>query len=276
MSGSCYLSIPYNLFLCPDILLILLPMAVIWEKMISGVHYEIRGAGKTRRLYTDGVFHSQYNPSHLLTGGIWDLLMLPALFYPAGQIRQVLVLGVGGGAVIRLLKTYAAPENIIGIELNAQHINLARRFFGISGKAVSLVHEEAVHWLQHYAGPPFDMIIDDLFGEQNGEPVRAVELDSKWFALLNRHLTGHGVIVANTVYRDELKGSAYMTSRRIASMFNAAYTFTLPTYENTVAAFFKSSVMKKDLTERIAAIPHNAEKNALLKLQFQIRRLKWD
>ncbi len=43
----------------------------------------MRTAGKTLRLYTDGVFHSQFNPNHAVTGGVWDALMLPAFFYPA-------------------------------------------------------------------------------------------------------------------------------------------------------------------------------------------------
>jgi spermidine synthase len=248
-------------------------MALIWQKTIQGVHYEVRSAGQTRRLYTDGVFHSQYNPNHILTGGIWDLLMLPALFYPTTQIKRVLVLGVGGGAVIRLLKSCAAPESIIGVDLDQQHISLARRFFGVKGKTVNLVHAEAVHWLQHYSGPPFDMIVDDLFGEQAGEPVRAVALDKKWFTTLNRNLMDHGVIVANTVAKNELNNCAFFSSPSVAGMFKSAYTMSLPTYENTVAAFFKTTLTKKHLTAGIASLPENACKKAIQKMKFQLRKL---
>lgn len=55
-------------------------MAIVWSRQLSGVHYEVRSAGNSLRLYTDGVFHSQYNPCRLITGHVWDLLMLPAFF----------------------------------------------------------------------------------------------------------------------------------------------------------------------------------------------------
>ena len=249
-------------------------MAIIWHKTVQGVRYEIRGAGKTLRLYTNGVFHSQYNPNQLLTGGVWDLLMLPALFYSPEQIKRVLVLGVGGGAVIRLLNTFATPQTIVGVELSRQHLSLARRFFGIKGKTIQLVHAEAVDWLQRYSGPPFDMIVDDLFGEENGEPVRAVSLDKTWCELLTRNVTKHGVIVANTVSKAELNGSAFMTNRTVARRFHSAHTLTLPTYENTIVAFFKIQVSRKQLNERIASFSDPAHKNALRKLPFRLRTLK--
>jgi len=71
-------------------------MAVIWQKKIAGTHYEVRSAGQTRRLYTNGLCHSEFNPQKLVTGSIWDLLVLPALFYKPGHIKKVLMLGVGG------------------------------------------------------------------------------------------------------------------------------------------------------------------------------------
>ena len=48
--------------------------------------------------------------------------MLPAFFYEKGTIERVLVLGVGGGSVIRLLHRYIEPDEIIGIELSPTHI----------------------------------------------------------------------------------------------------------------------------------------------------------
>jgi len=45
-------------------------MAIIWQKNIDGTKYEVRAAGKTRRLYTNGVCHSEFNPDKLVTGSI--------------------------------------------------------------------------------------------------------------------------------------------------------------------------------------------------------------
>ena len=45
-------------------------MAILWQKIIKNTQYEVRSAGQTRRLYTDGVFHSQFNPQRAITGGV--------------------------------------------------------------------------------------------------------------------------------------------------------------------------------------------------------------
>ncbi|WP_455217906.1 hypothetical protein, partial [Kaarinaea lacus] len=87
-------------------------MAIVWHKKISGTCYEVRKAGNSIRLYTDGVFHSQYNPHRPVTGSVWDLLMLPAFFTNIDKISRVLVLGVGGGSVIQLLHRYVKPDEI--------------------------------------------------------------------------------------------------------------------------------------------------------------------
>ncbi|HHH44614.1 MAG TPA: class I SAM-dependent methyltransferase, partial [Gammaproteobacteria bacterium] len=93
-------------------------MSLVWQKQADGVDYQVRRAGRTLRLYTNGVFHSQYNPARPVTGSVWDLLLVPAFFYPPAELQRILVLGVGGGAVIQNLRRFVQPQQIVGVELN--------------------------------------------------------------------------------------------------------------------------------------------------------------
>ncbi|WP_455210375.1 spermidine synthase, partial [Kaarinaea lacus] len=145
-------------------------MALLWSEQSGGTRYEVRTAGNSLRLYTDGVFHSQYNPTNPITGSVWDLLFLPAFFYPPQRIKRVLVLGVGGGAVMRQLLHFVDPDEIVGVELNATHLMLAKKYFGLRRKKITLIEDDAVQWMRHYRGDKFDMIIDDVFAEQDGSP----------------------------------------------------------------------------------------------------------
>ena len=164
-------------------------MSILWEQEVGSTNYQVRQAGNSLRLYTNGVFHSQYNPGRPLTGSVWDLLFLPAFFYPPGSIRRVLVLGVGGGAVIQQLRRFIQPESIVGVELNATHLYLAKRFFGVRGKDVELVRADAVDWVNQYRGPVFDIVIDDLFGHVDGETQRSVFAGRRWVSSLTRCLS---------------------------------------------------------------------------------------
>ena len=67
-------------------------MAIAYQKIVGDVRYEVRTAGGSRRLYTNGAFHSQYNPKHIFTGAAWDLLSLPSLCL-AQAPKNILVLG---------------------------------------------------------------------------------------------------------------------------------------------------------------------------------------
>ena len=246
-------------------------MAVLWQKTIKDTLYEIRCAGQTRRLYTDGVFHSQFNPEHAVTGGVWDVLMLPAFFYPPETIKRVLVLGVGGGAVIHQLQRYIKPDEIIGVELNPVHIMLAKKYFGISSKLASLVQADAVKWLEDYSGPPFDMIIEDLFGENNGEPERAVKANKAWFEKLNSHLVPEGVLVMNFISRNDLKNCAAISYKKISALFKSQFEFTLTHYVNAIGAFVKAPATSQMLRKNINQI--SVFKNSK-KLDFHVRKIK--
>lgn len=246
-------------------------MAVLWQKCVGGTQYEVRTAGHSRRLYTDGVFHSQYNPKRPLTHGVWDLLMLPALFYPAGEIKRVLVLGVGGGAVIKLLQHFVSPNDIVGIELNPVHLNIAQRFFGVDAEVATLYEADAIEWLKAYNGPAFDLIIDDLFGEVDGEPQRVVELDLEWCSALHRHTSRHGVVVVNSMSPYELRQSAFMKNARLAKQYASRIQLSLPVYENAVGAFFKPQVTSQQLQQRLSCLK---EYNSFKELGFHQQKIR--
>jgi spermidine synthase len=243
-------------------------MAILWSNIIAGTRYEVRTAGRTRRLYTDGVFHSQYHPERLFAGGVWDLLMMPALFYEPGHIRRILLLGVGGGAVIHLLHHYVRPEVIDAIELNPVHLHVARRYFDVTPSLANLIFADGINWLQNYTGPRYDMIIDDMFGEEDGEPMRAADLDYAWISTLRKHLSPDGVIVLNTLSSRTLKQAACFTHAQLAKSFKSACQLDLPIYYNAVGAVFRQSVQVRDFRKRLLGNP------ALSHLDFRLRRLK--
>ena len=249
-------------------------MALIWQKKAGDTQYEVRSAGRTLRLYTNGVFHTQYNPIHAATGYVWDLLMLPALFYPSSHIKRILVLGVGGGAAIHMLRKYVRPVKIEGVELDAVHLQIARRFFDLKGRDVVLHQADAVAWLNQYSGEKFDLIIDDLFMEKDGEPVGVVKPDNAWFNKMLRHLSKQGVIVRNFVSRSELMASAPLVNESMNRKFSSIFQLNGVQDENFVAAYFRQEVTVKQLHQQLAAIPGLNPQLATSRLRFKTRRLK--
>jgi spermidine synthase len=248
-------------------------MAVIWQKTRGGTLYQVRSAGRTRRLYTNGVLHSQLNPEYLVTGSVWDLLMLPAFFFPAGALRQVLVLGVGGGTVIRQLMRFAAPAEITGVELNLVHLSVAKRFFGLRRRGVVLHLGDASQWLAAYQGPPFDMIVDDLYGDGGGEPVRAVPADAAWFGRLLAHLGSRGALVVNFVSQVEFRRCGYFSSGPLARRFESVFRLTEPHTHNVVGAFLRREATSRSLRQRLRTEPLLDPERSSTRLRYRIRQI---
>lgn len=228
-------------------------MALLWSRTHEGRRYEVRSAGRTRRLYTDGVFHSQYHPDRPVTQGVWDLLYLPVHFLDHPEGARALVLGVGGGAVLRLLGRHARCRTILGVERDPVHIDIARRFFGVPKH--QMVQGDAVRWLEHARPGQIDYLVDDLFDGSHGEPVRAVRADARWCSHLARVLAPGGVIVMNFASLDELESCAFLRSRALARRFPSAFRLTLPGYANAVGVFCRRPAATGVLRRRLRAMP---------------------
>lgn len=218
------------------------------------------------------MFHSQFNDRKPISATPWTLLLLPAFFLPVGAIRRALVLGLGGGAIVRLLHQCVQPGGIVGVELDPIHISIARRFFGVTRHVAELVQADAVHWLRRYNGPKFDLIIDDLFGELEGEPVRAVESDEGWLSTLSRHLSKDGVLVMNFVHSRDLQDSAGVLSRLVTKPRDTAFRFSLQDYENVIGAFMRQDLVNKPLRQLLRESGSSCG-IALSKTPYRIRRI---
>ncbi len=247
-------------------------MALVWQQCSGGNHYEVRSAGRTRRLYTNGVCHSDYHPDRAVTRSIWDCLFLPLLFKPAAEIRRVLLLGVGGGSVIHLIQQHLPAAQVTGVELSGMHLQVAENFFDL--RDVDLFEAEAGCWLQGYAGEPFDAIIDDLFLEEGSEARRAIDANAEWFRLLLSHLAPYGVITMNLPDYSSLRCSGWSTRKTLRRRLPAAFALRTPLLNNVVGAFLRFESGSRRLNQQIKQIPALARAQKLSQLRYSMRRLK--
>ena len=248
-------------------ILMSIKMAVIWSKTVDNTQYEVRLAGNTRRLYRDGVLHSAYNPSKPISNNIWDLLFLPTLFHEESP-KRVLILGVGGGVVIHLLNRFAQPKSIVGIEIDKTHIDIARKYFDLQDKNLQLAHADAIDWLNKYKGPVFDLIIEDVFIEEAGEPLRLMHGDKQWLAVLRKNLSPNGTLVINHATDSEAR-----FTKKQATQYASCFQFSLPLLENKVLALLKQSSSVAALNKRLEADPSLLKLKQQSKLDYSCRKI---
>ena len=212
-------------------------MAILWQQTIDGNHYEVRTAGASVRLYRNGVNHSQWNPKRPLAGSIWDLITLPTLHRPFKNLKDVLILGFGAGAVGRQISELVMPERIVGIELDPIHLSIADGFFECSNDC-NLIAGDAVEWVHESAEKAsYDVIIDDLYAEEGDIPVRCVPMDVEWCEALAGLLKPRGMLIFNIIEPEKIKQLPIFKSPKLKKRFTETVMYRIDGYENRIIAF---------------------------------------
>lgn len=247
-------------------------MALLWQQQSGGNRYEVRSAGRTRRLYTNGVCHSDYHPGRAVTRSVWDCLFLPALLHEPDSIKRVLVLGVGGGSVVHLLQQHLPTTEVVGVEWSTVHLHVAETYFDLHD--IELHEVEAGSWLQDYRGPAFDFIIDDLFLEEGSEARRAIDLDADWLRLLLKNLAPGGILSANCPDMPTLKQCAWFSHKTLQRQLPSGFVLRTPKLHNAIGAFSRRKTEPDLLRQRISQWPALARAQKSGQLRYSIRRLR--
>ena len=163
------------------------------------VSVEVHRYDDAIELTRDGILHTSYSPDTPLTGDVWDCLAMGSLLLP-DRPQNVLVLGLGGGAVVNLLSRYQHCRRLVAVDLSPLSLELFERFFcdAHADLELELIHQNADAFVRNYDGALFDYVVDDVFCEDdNGEPIRAIPFSFDWYNALCALMTPDGVLVAN-------------------------------------------------------------------------------
>ncbi|MZR61466.1 hypothetical protein [Alcanivorax sp. DP30] len=247
-------------------------MAVVWSADREGVRYEVHRKGKKLELYANGVQHSEFHPKRLLTGSVWDLLWLPALLHAPDRYQRVLVLGLGGGSLIPPIRALLNPDTLIAVELDAPHLEVARDVFGVAEMGVETHLADACQWLADYQGPPFDLIIEDLFAPSNEQVTRAVPGSLEWQQRLASHVSDQGMLVMNFGDWAEYRDSELAEEESMAG-FASRFRLSCSDCHNAIIAFSRTPTRSIQLRRQLAGIPELNTRDARGRLDYHIRQL---
>jgi spermidine synthase len=142
---------------------------------------------------------------------VWQALAAPLLSLHSRRRRlRVLVLGLGGGGVVRAIRSFAPRSEIVGVEIDAEVIALAREHLGLDDLGVEIVHDSAEHVLRTDRRR-YDAVIDDVF-VGDARTVRKPAWMLEWgYAAAWKRVRAGGLLVANSI--DETRQVAAVLRR---------------------------------------------------------------
>lgn len=134
--------------------------------------------------------------------GMWEKALIE-LQNKNLTLSNCLLLGLGGGDVVRILKKLFPHLRLTVVEIDPQMIKIAEIFFKIHiSKNLKIRKMDAEFFLETYK-QTFDLIIVDLFiGKFNPEKFRT----PKFFKDIKDNLTSNGIIIYNSHFIPESPG----------------------------------------------------------------------
>lgn len=158
----------------------------VWENAAGGIDFDVVGAT-----------HATWHPERLMTGHAWDALTGAALLHP-GRIRSLLMLGLGGGTVLRQIRHFLPGVRLTAVDIDDGMIRLARKYMDLDTLNARIVHADAYDYLASTKST-FDVVIDDLYrcGERDVERPR--DVDGTAIRQLVQRVAGDGILVMNFV-----------------------------------------------------------------------------
>ena len=188
---------------------------------------EVKRSGKGRALRIDGTFASWYEPGKEVTGSVWDALAAPLLLLPKSRRDRVLILGLGGGSAARVARALAPRARITGVEIDAEVVRAARRWFDLDGLGVEVVKGDARLYLER-TRRRFDVILDDVFVGNRRNLRKPDWMPDPGLALATGQLRPGGILVSNAI--DE----AASVAREMRRLFASTLQISIEDYDNRV------------------------------------------
>ena len=180
--------------------------AEVWETE-EGVMLEVAGA-----------CHACYHPNHLLTGYSWDALTSAALYPSCSRVRTILLLGLGGGTMVRQLRRLLPHAHITALEIDPEMVRVARQYMNLKPEDAEVVLGDAYDFLQR-SRATYDVILDDVYQATPDDVERPWVVEGSLLDRMKARLNPGGVAGINLV----LGAGHRRVQSRVRKAFKSAF-----------------------------------------------------
>lgn len=123
---------------------------------------------------------------------LWRLALKNVTHYKL-HVTRILLLGVGGGSVIKVARGYYPNAEITGVEIDKKMIDLGKEYFGLDRYHAKIILEDAFNFAKKEQ-KNYDLIcIDLLIGRRVPKKLSSEE----FFKDIKRLLNNYGEVIIN-------------------------------------------------------------------------------
>lgn len=199
-----------------NILLQLFPLNEIINSKINGSIIVRKILGNTE-IRVGGYIQSGKYAENLVN------LLLSKLQSNNDKFIKILVLGVGGGSMIKVLRNRFPKANIIGVEIDPEMIKAGEKYFGLNKiQNCTIIIQDAVQFVKGRKIQEFDLVVMDLFIGCD-VPKSAEKLS--FIINVRKLLNKNGIFCINRSYLEKYKKGTLAFVKNLKTAFPNVKTY---------------------------------------------------
>jgi spermidine synthase len=142
------------------------------------------------------------------------------------EIRNCLILGLGGGSAAILVRKYWPKAKITGVDIDPVMVSLGRKYLKLDEAGINLIIKDAEEFLLSISHQPsainYDLIlIDTYLGDEYPKKFES----GTFLRLILRLLTDDGVAIFNRLYYSEKRPEAVAFGGKLEKVFRKVEYF---------------------------------------------------
>ena len=136
------------------------------------------------------------------------------------EIKNCLILGLGGGTVAKLIGKHWPKANITGVDIDPVMVELGKRYLGLGGNSINVVIGDAYKYLTQNGKiktKSYNLVIVDLYCGY--EYPKKFEKED-FLKLIFKLLSPEGVVIFNRLYSGGKRKEAIKFGEKLESIFS--------------------------------------------------------
>lgn len=226
-----------------------------------------RRVGERVDLDVEGATFATWHPRHLLTGYSWDALTAACLCHDDGPPASVLLLGLGGGTMLRQLRALVPDLRAVAVEIDPMVVELARNHMELDAIGAEVVIDDAYAFIEGCT-ERFDVVIDDLFLTGPHDVERSAVPEGHVLERMTALLTQGGVFAANLITDGGHRKVRRAAREAFLERFSTVRSVKPPRGLNEVLVGADSLAAPKLLREYADAFDEPTDKERWLQLSY--------
>lgn len=174
-----------------------MPLPILEHARTRFQEVVVRGDGTVTEFQVEGAVHA-WRHEHRYLSMAWGAMAAAALLRHQGPPRRILMLGLAGGTVFRILRHLLPDAHLTAVEIDPEILVLAERHMGLQELEARIHVADARIWLARNRRT-FDVVIDDCYLAGPEDVFRPHAGDETVRKNLLRAVAPSGVLIVNLV-----------------------------------------------------------------------------